>query len=80
MIPVQELNFAQDCCSESDSGLRIDANIVTVVPECPAYGWYSAQSPARVADPPPPPPVLLELLEQAATRASPRTAGATISC
>lgn len=36
LIPVQELNSAQDFSSESDSGLRIEANIVTVFPELPA--------------------------------------------
>ena len=30
------VNSAQDFCSESDSGLMIEANMVTVVPECPA--------------------------------------------
>ncbi|MCX4746489.1 hypothetical protein OG455_13300 [Kitasatospora sp. NBC_01287] len=79
MIPVQELNSAQDFSSESDSGLRIEANIVTVVPECPAYGWYLAHAAdkggAELALLPPP----LELLEQAAARERPSSAGATRS-
>ena len=36
VIPVQLLNSAHDFCSESDSGLTIDANMVTFLPACPA--------------------------------------------
>ena len=35
-MPVQVLNSAHDFCSESDSGLMIEANMVTLVPACPA--------------------------------------------
>ncbi len=35
-MPVHWLNSAQDFSRESDSGLMMDANIVTVVPEWPA--------------------------------------------
>ncbi|GAA2748994.1 hypothetical protein GCM10010440_51600 [Kitasatospora cinereorecta] len=73
MIPVQELNSDQDFSRESDSGERIEAYIVTLVPECPAYAWYFAQSPVSAAadDPEPPDP---ELLEQAAVNARASTA------
>jgi hypothetical protein len=32
-MPVQSVNSFQDCCSESDSGLMIEAKTLTVVPE-----------------------------------------------
>src|SRR5690242_5888485 len=48
VMPVQVLNSAQDFCSESDSGLMIEANIVTFVPACPAYAWYLEQEPVSV--------------------------------
>src|SRR5215468_11340428 len=53
-MPVQSLNCFQDFCRESDSGLMIDANIVTVVPLWPAYAWYWAQSPVSVGTAPAP--------------------------
>jgi hypothetical protein len=36
VIPVHLLNSSQDFCNESDSGLMMDANIVTFVPAWPA--------------------------------------------
>ncbi len=35
-MPVHLLNSAHELLSESDSGLRIEPNIVTVVPSWPA--------------------------------------------
>src|SRR6266545_5119523 len=72
-MPVHWLNSFQDFCSESDSGLMIDANIVTVVPEWPAYAWYLAQFPVRVCDEPPP---LVGLLPHAASTVRAAIAGA----
>src|SRR5712691_8573541 len=52
----------------------MDANIVTVVPEWPAYGWYFAQAPVSVgADPFPP----VELFPQAASAVRATMAGAS---
>ena len=39
VMPVHRLKSAHDFCSESDSGLMIDANMVTLVPAWPAKGW-----------------------------------------
>jgi hypothetical protein len=36
VIPVHLVKSAHEVCSESDSGLMMDANMVTFVPECPA--------------------------------------------
>src|SRR5450631_440214 len=46
-MPVQDSNFDHEACKESDSGDRIDANMLTEEPECPAYAEYFAQSPLR---------------------------------
>src|SRR5690242_11651480 len=48
LMPVQVSNCCHDLLSESDSGLMMEPNIVTFVPECPAYAWYCAQSPVSV--------------------------------
>ena len=73
LMPVQLLNSAHDFCSESDSGVWIDAYIETVLPECPANAWYFAQSPVRLG---PGLVDVLDLLEQAASTVSAATAGA----
>src|SRR5690242_16300461 len=83
VMPVQVLNCFQEVWSESDSGLRMEANMVTLVPACPAYAWNWAQSPVRVAADP---EALVELpdvdepLEQAASSAREVTAPAAMSC
>src|SRR5262245_8946564 len=79
LMPVQSLNSFQDFWSESDSGLMIEANIVTVLPDCPANAWYLAQSPLSAG--PGPAWLLLEVFEQpanavATTRAGPTSANA----
>src|ERR1035437_1658134 len=52
-MPVHVWKSAHDLLSESDSGLKIDPNIVTVVPLCPAYAWNLAQSPVSAGAAPP---------------------------
>jgi hypothetical protein len=66
VIPVHLEKSAQEVFRESDSGLRIDPNIVTVLPLWPAYAWYWAQAPVSVGAGAALPPVL-GLLEHPAT-------------
>jgi hypothetical protein len=54
VMPVHCSNSAHDLFSESDSGLRIEPNIVTVVPEWPMYCEYCAHAPVADADADPP--------------------------
>ncbi len=77
VIPVHLLNSSQDFCNESDSGLMMDANMVTLVPECPANCWYLAQSPLSVGTEPPPSGVVE--FEQAPSAVMTAIAGASTS-
>jgi hypothetical protein len=76
VMPVQLLNSDHDFCSESDSGLMIDANMVTFVPAWPAKAWYFAQLPVSCGTAPPPP---LDVFEQAPSAVRTATAGASNS-